>query len=79
MPLSRESLERQLSRAEADRAQRIAQLDEQGVPEASRRRDPLWRRCNAACRKLRTRLTAVTAKEELASGKTEEAGEPVEA
>lgn len=64
MPLTRSSIERQLTQAEADLSTRVSDLDVQGVEEKARRRDPRWRQLDAHRRQLRRRLIAVSAIEE---------------
>ena len=60
MPLSRETLERQLKIAETTLGQRVAKL---GNNVAVQKADPAWRKWNADCAALRRRLRAVAAVE----------------
>jgi hypothetical protein len=61
MPLSQENLERQLARADEALADCVKNLDERGVAETERRRDPQWRSLRAKRRQLQARLRRVTA------------------
>ncbi len=56
MPLSRETLERQLKLAETTLGQRASKL---GNEAAVLKADPVWRKWNADCAALRRRLRAV--------------------
>lgn len=60
MPLSRETLERQLKIAESTLSQRATKL---GGDAAGHKADPAWRKWNADCVALRKRLRAVAAVE----------------
>lgn len=60
MPLSRNTLERQLKIAETTLGQRAAKL---GNDAAVLKADPVWRKWNADCATLRRRLRAVSAVE----------------
>lgn len=60
MPLSRDTLERQLKLAETTLGQRASKL---GGNDAVLKADPVWRKWNADCVALRRRLRAVAAVE----------------
>ncbi len=60
MPLSRDTLERQLKLAEITLGQRATKL---GNDTAVLKADPVWRKWNADCSALRRRLRAVAAVE----------------
>lgn len=64
MPLTRSSIERQLTQAEAALNTRVSTLDGEGVEEKARRRDPRWRQLDARRRQLKRRLIAISAVEE---------------
>ena len=72
MPLSRENLERQLAQAQVVLQQAAAELKEQGVSDKELRRQPKWRKANAAVRQLKTRLGTVSAKEALSAASDSE-------
>ncbi len=80
MPLDEATLKRQLGRANDDLAAWVKALESQGVPAAGRRKDPKWRRLNAACSTLRSRLKTVAAiaarDEEAARRKAEKLAAP---
>ncbi len=59
MPLTRDSLERQLVDAERLRDNCAQQFKDQGLDEQALKRQPAWRNANAACRQLKRRLAAV--------------------
>jgi len=61
MGQTQDSLDRQHAIARAELDKYIAVLDEKKVGEADRKRDPIWRNLDAACRQLRTRMIAVDA------------------
>jgi hypothetical protein len=60
MPLSRQTLERQLQAANADIAAFVKTLQTQGLTEAEFKRNTRWRSLNANIRAVRRRLAAVT-------------------
>lgn len=60
MPLSRQTLERQLQAANADLAAYAKTLQEKGLTEAEFKRNTKWRSLNAGIRTVRRRLAAVT-------------------
>ena len=74
MPLTRQSLERQLQSANEDLEIRVSILKEKGVEESKYKQDPKWRHFNALCKQIRKRLRAVLAveqrEEECAARKT---------
>lgn len=74
MPLTRESLERQLKHAEEQLAHAASVLKEQGVPEKELSRQAKWRECNSTLRKVKTRLHSVTKKEALQAEVAERKG-----
>ncbi|MHC4880300.1 MAG: hypothetical protein ACYTGL_27940 [Planctomycetota bacterium] len=59
MPLKKDSLERQFALAKEDLEKRVKALDEKGVDEKARSRDPQWRSLNAKCRRIRHRMAVV--------------------
>jgi hypothetical protein len=63
MPLSRQTLERQLEAANADIATFVKTLQTQGLTEADFKRNTKWRSLNANIRAIRRRIAAVTATE----------------
>ncbi len=64
MPLTRSQLERQISAAQEDLAAWEKKLDERGLAADARRKEPKWRKLDASCRQLKTRLYAVVAIEQ---------------
>ena len=64
MPLTRQSIERQLQSANEDLEIRAAALKAKGVKADDFKRDPKWRHFDATCAQLRKRLRAVVAVEE---------------
>ncbi len=67
MPLTRASLERQLSEAKARRDACAERLQQKGIEESDLRRQPSWKHWHAKYRSLKRRLNAVTAKEQQAA------------
>lgn len=65
MPLSRDSLERQLAEVQKQRDACAARFQQNGLEEAALGKQPAWRSLNATCRQLTRRLGAVSKKEEL--------------
>ena len=63
MPLSRQTLERQLQTANADLAAYAKTLQQKGLTEAEFKRNTKWRSLNAHIRTVRRRLAAVSATE----------------
>jgi hypothetical protein len=59
MPLSRNTLERQLQTANAELATFAKSLQEKGLTEVQFKRNALWRSLNANIRTVRRRLAAV--------------------
>lgn len=64
MPLTRSQLERQISAAQEDLAAWEKTLDGRGIAADARRKEPKWRKLDATCRQLKTRLCAVAEIEE---------------
>ena len=78
MGQKQDSLDRQLARANEDLQNWVGVLDERGIPEADRKRDPRWRSLDSTCRRLRRRLAAVAdlaAREEECQKRKESASE----
>ena len=67
MPLTRASLERQLSEAKALRDACAERLKKSGVEESALKRQPAWKNAHAKYRSITRRLTAVKAKEDQAA------------
>ncbi len=65
MPHKRPNLQRQLTQAGEALAAWAKVLEENGVSQKDRRRDPKWRTLNATCRQLRARLGRVAETETL--------------
>jgi|SRR5580704_1520760 hypothetical protein len=61
MPLDEATLKRQLGRANEDLAVWVKQLDAKKVEHKARRKDATWRKLNAACNTIKTRLKAAVA------------------
>ncbi|MCA9054049.1 MAG: hypothetical protein KDA75_09445 [Planctomycetaceae bacterium] len=74
MPLSRDSLERQLSEAKRHRDACADRLKQAGKAEKELRKQPAWRNADAICRQLTRRLRAVSAKEKLQADKASRSG-----
>ncbi|MAG92801.1 MAG: hypothetical protein CMJ48_03525 [Planctomycetaceae bacterium] len=64
MPLTRETVERQLEIEKGQLAHVAATLKEQGVADAARSKNPHWRRANARISQLNSRLASITGTEE---------------
>ena len=63
MPLTRESLERQLAQAEATLKTVAQNLKEKGVSDKDLKKQAKWKAADADRRAIKTRLMAVSAKE----------------
>jgi hypothetical protein len=61
MPLDEATLKRQLDLAKTELAVWVKKLDSKEVAATARRKDATWRRLNAACNTIKTRLKAVAA------------------
>jgi hypothetical protein len=61
MPLDEATLQRQLDLAKAELAVWVKKLDTKKVDVKQRRKDATWRRLNAACNTIKTRLKAAAA------------------
>lgn len=59
MGQTQDSLDRQLQIAREALAKYVAILDEKGVEEGLRKKDPIWRNLDSKCRAVRTRMVAV--------------------
>jgi hypothetical protein len=59
MPLDEATLKRQLDLAKAELAVWVKKLDSNKVAATARRKDATWRKLNAACNTIKTRLKAV--------------------
>ena len=64
MPLTRESLERQLSVVEGDLAACVSALKEKSIAGAGLKKNTKWRNLDAKRRQLKTRIFAVKATED---------------
>jgi hypothetical protein len=61
MPLDEATLQRQLDLAKAELAVWVKKLDTKKVDAKERRKDATWRRLNAACNTIKTRMKAAAA------------------
>ncbi len=61
MPLDEATLQRQLDLAKAELAVWVKKLDTKNVAATARRKDATWRRLNATCNAIRTRMKAAAA------------------
>jgi len=82
MPHKQDELGRQLKRANEALAEWTSVLDERGISQDQRHRDPVWRNLNAQFRQLRRRINIVGAvvdlDNELKSRKAKKASEVLE-
>ena len=58
MPLKKNNLDQQLQHARSALDNRVKALDDKGVSEKDRRRDPEWRKLRAKCRAISRRIQA---------------------
>jgi hypothetical protein len=81
MPLSESTLKRQLDLAKTELAVWVKNLDSKQVAATERRKDATWRRLNAACNTIKTRIKAAAAvkarDEAVAQHKAEKLAAPV--
>jgi hypothetical protein len=61
MPLDETTLKRQLDLAKAELAVWVKKLDTKKVAATARRKDATWRKLNAACNTIKTRMKAAAA------------------
>ena len=61
MPHKQPNLERQLANAQQHLDERNAMLNEGGVAEKERRKDPSWRQLKAVCLRLKSRIQSASA------------------
>ena len=61
MPLDEATLQRQLDLAKAELAVWVKKLDTKKVAATERRKDATWRRLNATCNTIKTRMKAAAA------------------
>ena len=71
MPLTRETLERQLAQSQDRFDKAIAELKESGIADSEMKRQPKWKRANADRRAIKKRLDAVTEKESISAAAAE--------
>jgi|GEM_PF-920920 len=82
MPLKQSHLERQFQKATAKFDSWVGHLDEKGIAEGNRKKDPIWRSLRSQCRQIKKRISAAAAvvalDEELKANKAARASAVVE-